>query len=212
MINSQHMGGFKRDKTSVKTGELPEVWRSPPDVSLYFAAVTEMQWPSEGRLRMKQIQAALNTPCISRLLRGSSKTNIYSWCHYIRGLQATQEVTFGIGNLSAPPCRECAFSCWGKQWCFFPWALNMDRQGRTGAELLGSYFSCATWKSGLKQLLSVKLLLHFYRSQSVRSAILSKLWLGVMSCCLNPASEPYTSFTYRSCHLLRRRAGEADYT
>lgn len=59
-------------------------------------------WPSERRLRMKQIRAALNTPCISRLLRESSKPNIYSWCHCARGLQVIQEVMFGTGNLLTP--------------------------------------------------------------------------------------------------------------
>lgn len=54
--------------------------------------------------------------------------------------------------------------------------------------------------------MSVKLLLHFYSSQTVRSAILSKFYVGVISCCRNPASEPDISFT-DCCRLLRRRAG-----
>lgn len=51
---------------------------------------------------MEQVQAALNTPCFSRLLRGSSKINIYSWHHCARGPQVIQEVTFGTGNLLTP--------------------------------------------------------------------------------------------------------------
>lgn len=53
-------------------------------------------------LCMEQVRAALNIPCISRLLRGSSKPNIYSWCHCTRGLQVIQEVMFGTGNLLTP--------------------------------------------------------------------------------------------------------------
>lgn len=42
------MDGFKRDETSGKTDEPPEVLRSPPDVPLYFPAVMEMHH-SESR-------------------------------------------------------------------------------------------------------------------------------------------------------------------
>lgn len=61
-----------------------------------------MQDPQRVGLCMERVQATLNTPCISKLLRGSSNPNTYSWCHCAGGLQVIQEEMFGTGNLLTP--------------------------------------------------------------------------------------------------------------
>lgn len=107
----------------------------------------------------RQVQAALSTSAISRLLGGNSNSSVHSWCHRARELQVTQEVWCSTGSPLTPTPGN-GHKAARKAVVLFPSPLNVSRQGSTGE---GSFvaFSCVAEKRCSQAAVGRKLLLHF---------------------------------------------------